>query len=128
MDSEKEATLTEAEHASLTGRFGAGWKAWELGGRRYALKKPSRALWQAYKCDQISPDPTTKADAGVTLARACLVPIDPTGSVEAERAAFDAMGEESPALLDLLAALADQLAVGPLAVRELKPPPSTPPV
>ena len=126
MDSEKEATLTEAEHASLTGRFGAGWKAWELGGRRYALKKPSRALWQAYKCDQLSSDPTTKADAGVTLARACLVPIDPTGSVEAERAAFDALGEESPALLDLLAALTENLAAGPLAVREVKPPPSTP--
>ena len=54
------------------------------------------------------------------------LPIDPAGGIEGERAAFDAMGEESPALLDLLAALADQLAVGPLAVRELKPPPSTP--
>lgn len=126
MDGEKEATLTEAEHQSLTGRFGASWKAWELGGRRYALRKPSRAQWQAYKCDQLSPDPTTKADAGVTLARGCLVPIDPAGSVEAERAAFDAMGEESPALLDLLAALTENLAAGPLAVREVKPPPSTP--
>lgn len=126
MDGEQEASLTEAEHASLTGRFGASWKAWEVGGRRWALKRPPRPLWQAYKCDQLSPDPTTRADAGVTLARGCLVPIDPSGSVEDERKAFDAMGEESPALLDLLAVVVDGLAVGPLVYRELRPPASTP--
>jgi len=126
MDDEKEATLSETELASLTGRFGAGWKAWELNGRRWAIKKPSRPQWQAYKCDSLSPDPTTKADAGVTLARGCLVPIDPAGSIEAERLAFDALGEECPALLDLLATLTENLAAGPLAVREIKPPPSTP--
>jgi hypothetical protein len=126
MDGEQEASLTEAELASLTGRYGASWKAWELGGRRYAVRKPTRAQWQSYKCDQLSPDLTTKADAGVTLARGCLVPIDPSGSVEDERKAFDAMGEESPALLDLLAVLTENLAAGPLAAREVKPPPSTP--
>lgn len=126
MSEEKEATLTVDEHASLTSRFGAGWKAWEINGRRWAIKKPSRPLWQAYKCDQQSADPTTKADAQVALARSCLVPIDPSGTVEREREAFDAMGEEYPALLDLLGVLADQLAAGPLAVREIKPPPSTP--
>lgn len=126
MDDEKEATLTEAEHASLTGRFGSGWKAWELNGRRWAIRKPTRPQWQAYKCDSISADPTTKADAGVSLARGCLVTIDPAGKIEDERTAFDALGEECPALLDLLGTLTENLAAGPLAVREIKPPPSTP--
>lgn len=121
-----EAVLTADEAQSIAARYGATAKVWELGGRRWVLKKPSRALWQAYKCDAQSMDPTTKADAGVTLARACVVPFDAAGSIDAERIAFDAMGEDAPALLDLLAALAEQLAAGPLAVREVKPPPSTP--
>lgn len=123
---EKEAVLTAEEQTSVATRYGASAKVWEINGRRWVMKKPSRPQWQAFKCDGISPDPTTKADAGVTLARGLLVPFDPAGSVEAERAAFDAMGEEYPALLDLFGALAEQLAVGPLAVREVKPPPSTP--
>lgn len=126
MDGEQEATLTPDEHASLTGRFGAGWLAFERNGHRWVLKKPTRAQWQAYKCDQLSPDPTTKADAKVTLARMVVVPFDPNGSVEAERAAFDALAEECPALVDEFGEAAWGLGYGPLAVRELRPPASTP--
>jgi hypothetical protein len=121
-----EAVLTAEEAASVASRYGASAKVWDVGGRRWVLKKPGRAQWQAFKCDAQSPDPTTKADANVTLARSLLVPFAPDGSVEKEREAFDAMGEEYPALLDLLGAVAEGLAVGPLAVRELKPLPSTP--
>jgi len=123
---DREATLTDAEHQSLAARYGASVRVWELNGRRFALRKPKRGEWQAHKCDAGSADPTTKADAQVQLARTVLVPIDPSGSVDVERAAFDALGEEYPALLDLLGALAEGLAAGPLAVREVKPPPSTP--
>lgn len=126
MSDENEATLTADEAASLASRYGASAKAWDIGGRRWVLKKPTRAQWQAYKCDQQSADPTTKADANVALARAVVVPFAPDGTVEKEREAFDAMGDEHPALLDLLGAVAEGLAVGPLAVREVKPPPSTP--
>lgn len=121
-----EAVLTAEEAASVASRYGASAKVWDVGGRRWVLKKPGRAQWQAFKCDAQSVDPTTKADANVTLARSLLVPFAPDGSVEKEREAFDAMGEEYPALLDLLGAVAEGLAVGPLAVRELKPLPSTP--
>lgn len=126
--SDTEATLTADEAQSIASRYGASAKAWDVGGRRWVLKKASRAQWQAYKCDQQSPDPTTKADANVALARAVIVPFDPAGTVDKEREAFDALGEEYPALLDLLGAVAEGLAVGPLAVREVKPPPSTPSV
>lgn len=121
-----EAILTDAEHQSLTARYGASVRVWELNNRRFALRKPRRAEWQAYKCDAASTDPTTKADAQVQLARTVLVPVDPSGSVDAERIAFDVLGEEYPALLDLLGALAENLAAGPFAVREVKQPPSTP--
>lgn len=126
MTDENEATLTADEALSIASRYGAAAKVWDVGGRRWVLKKPGRAQWQAFKCDAQSPDPTTKADANVALARSLLVPFAPDGSVEKEREAFDAMGDEHPALLDLLGAVAEGLAVGPLAVRELKPPPSTP--
>ena len=128
MSEQTEATLTPEEAQSVASRFGAGAKVWEIGGRRWVLRKPTRPQWQAYKCDTLSADPTTKADAGVTLARALLGPFDPSGTVDAERAAFDAMGEEYPGHLDLLGALAEGAAYGPLVPRELKPRPSTPPV
>lgn len=127
-DDMTEARLTPDEHSAILSRFGASVKVWDIGGRRWVLRKPSRAQWQAYKCDALSADPTTKADATVQLARGLLAPFDPTGSVESERASFDALGEEYPALLDLFGALAEQMGAGPLAVREVKPPPSTPPV
>lgn len=128
MSGETEATLTAEEATSIASRYGAAAKVWEIHGRRWVIPKPSRPQWQAYKCDQMSADPMTKADASVQLARSIIRPFAPDGTVEKEREAFDAMGEEYPAYLDLLGALADQAGIGPLVVRELKHRPSTPPV
>ena len=127
-DDQNEATLTADEAQSIASRYRASAKVWEIGGRRWVIPKPSRPQWQAYKCDLNSTDPTTKADAAVALARSVIRPFAADGTIEKEREAFDAMGEEYPALLDLLGALADQAGAGPLVVRELKPRPSTPPV
>lgn len=99
----------------------------ELGGRVWCVAVPRsgfRALWQRYKAQQQSPDPTTKADAGVQLARAMLVPADAPATPEAVkvlREAFDAMGDESPALLDILGEAAEALALGPLPIRAASP-------
>lgn len=99
----------------------------ELGGRVWCLLRPAegfRKLWQVYKASKASPDPTTAADADVQLARAMLVPVDAPATKErrdAERAAFDAMGDVSPALLDALAGAAEGLALGPLPKRAAGP-------
>lgn len=99
----------------------------ELGGRVWCLAVPRqgfRAMWQRFKAMQASPDPTTKADAGVQLARAMLVPVDapPTDAAKkALRADFDAMGDEAPALLDILGETAEALALGPLPIRVASP-------
>ena len=76
-----EAVLTAEEAASVASRYGASAKVWDIGGRRWVIRKPTRAQWQAYKCDQQSVDPTTKADAQVALARSVIAPLDPAGSV-----------------------------------------------
>jgi hypothetical protein len=125
-DEVADAILTPEEHASLTSRYGDKATAYEAGGRRWVFRRPSRAQWRAYKCDQNSMDPTTKADAGVALARGCLAPFDPKGTVEAERAAFDALGEDYPGLLDLFASIVEASAIGPLPFRGVKPPSSSP--
>lgn len=116
----EEVELSLEECASLVSRHGKDVTAYDAGGRRWAFKKPTRAQWQAYKCDQQSPSPTTKADAGVALARACVVPFDPAGTVAAEREAFDALGEDYPALLDLFASLVEASAIGPLPIRGVR--------
>lgn len=121
-DEVQEAELSPEEHASLTARFGERFAAYEAGGRRWVFTRPTRPQWRAYKCDQQSHDPTTKADAGVALARACLAPFDAKGSVAAEREAFDALSDESPALLDLFATIVEASALGPLPFRGVKPP------
>ncbi len=128
-DEFEEIELTPEEHASLVSRYGKDVTTCEVDGRRWAFKKPSRAQWRAYKCDRQSVEPNTKADAGVALARACVVPFDPNGTVTAEREAFDAIGEEYPGALDLFASLVEASAVGPLNYRGVKPPkPSKPDV
>ncbi len=103
----------------------------ELGGRVWCLAVPRsgfRSLWQRFKAQQNSPDPTTKADAAVQLARSLLVPVDAPASEEAKkslRADFDALGEEYPALLDVLGETAEALALGPLPLRAASPPSSS---
>lgn len=99
----------------------------ELGGRVWCIAVPRtgfRALWQRFKAMQGSADPTTKADAGVALARAMLVPLDAPAdpaAVKALRLDFDAMGDEYPALLDVLGDTAEALALGPLPIRAASP-------
>jgi hypothetical protein len=123
----------DAARAKAVAIHGERVAVYELGGRFWCVAVPARtfrAQWQRYKAAQISPDPTTKADAGVQLARAMLVPHDApatTDAVKAERAAFDAMGEEFPALLDVLASGAEALGFGPLPMRGARPPSSSGP-
>ncbi len=99
----------------------------ELNGRVWCLAVPRagfRVFWQRFKAMQNSPDPTTKADASVQLARSMLVPAHAPASPEgrkAEAEAFDAMGEEYPALLDVLGETAEALALGPLPIRAASP-------
>lgn len=124
-DEVQDAILTPEEHASLVSRYGKDVAAYDANGRRWAFKKPTRAHWRAYKCDQNSNDPTTRADASVSLARACLVPFDPSHTLDAERAAFDALGDEYPAILDLFGAVVEASAIGPLPLRGVKPPSSS---
>lgn len=121
----EEVELLPEEHTSLTSRYGDKATVYEAGGRRWVFRRPSRAQWRAYKCAQNSLDPTTKADAGVDLARMCLAPFDPKGTVEQERAAFDALGEDYPGLLDLFATIVEAAALGPLPFRGVKPPPAS---
>ena len=103
----------------------------ELGGRVWCLAVPAenfRKRWQVYKASKASPDPTTSADADVQLARGMLVPVDgpaTKAAVDAERLAFDAMGELYPALLDGLGGAAEALALGPLPYRAAPPPSSS---
>lgn len=99
----------------------------ELGGRVWCLVVPRvgfRVLWQRFKAQQQSPDPTTKADAAVQLARVMLVPASAEATPESRKAeaeAFDAMGEDYPALLDVLGETAEALALGPLPIRAASP-------
>ena len=117
----------EAARAKAASIHGDRVAVVELGGRVWCLAVPRsgfRALWQRYKAAQASSDPTTKADAGVQLARALLVPVDAPPSpdqVKALRADFDAMGDEYPALLDLLGETAEAMALGPLPIRAASP-------
>ena len=114
-DEVQEAELTPEEHTSLTSRYGDKATVYEAGGRRWVFRRPSRAQWRAYKCAQNSLDPTTKADAGVDLARMCLAPFDPKGTVEQERAdavfphRADAVSQYQPSrrCLDRRAAIAE---------------------
>ena len=128
VDVEQERLVRVRE--SVVARYGDRVAVLELGGHTWALAVPKgtmRKLWQVYKIESQSPDPTTKADAGVRLARALLVPPDAQGKVADEREAFDSLGEDSPALLDILADAAEALAHGPLPIRVAPPPSSSTP-
>lgn len=119
--------LDEMRARAVT-RYGDRVAVLECGGRVWCLAAPRatfRALWQRFKVQKASPDPTTAADAGVQLARAMLAPIVEGEAEKDIRAAFDAMGEESPALLDLLGETAEGLALGPLPIRAAPPPSSS---
>ncbi len=135
--SETDANLStpalDAARAKAVALHGDRVAVYELGGRVWCLAVPRagfRMLWQRYKAMQNSADPTTKADAEVQLARSMLVPYDAQATTEsrkAEVAAFDAMGDEYPALLDVLGSGAEALALGPLPIRAASPPSSSAP-
>lgn len=122
-------TELDAIRERAVARYGDRVAVLECGGRVWCLAAPRggafRALWQRFKVQRASPDPTTAADAGVQLARAMLAPIVDGDTEKALREAFDAMGEESPALLDLLGETAEGLALGPLPIRAAPPPSSS---
>ena len=121
----------DAARAKAVALHGDRVAVYELGGRVWCLAVPRqgfRMFWQRYKAQQQSADPTTKADAEVQLARSMLVPCGAAATAEAvkaERAAFDAMGDEYPGLLDVLGAGAEALALGPLPIRAASPPSSS---
>lgn len=121
-----EATLTPAQEQRLEALRGAHGdvRCYDLGGRRFVLRKPKRAEYLKHKTDSKHPDLSVQARAGEILARMCLVPFDPSGKVEDERKAFDELGEEFPALPDILGVAAVDMAYGPFEVRELKASPS----
>lgn len=96
-------------------------RAYEMGGRLWFLRRPSRLEWLKYKTDAAHQDAVTRVRAGELLARACLVPAAPGRTVAQERDAFDALGEEYPALPDLLGMMAVTLAAGPHGAVEKKP-------
>lgn len=110
-------------------RYGERVHVIECGGRVWCVAVPRenfRRHWQIFKASRESPDPTTKADAAVQLARSMLVPLE-GDDVKAEKVAFDAMGELYPSLLDLLGETAEVLAQGPLPLRVATPPDSSAP-
>ena len=96
-------------------------RAYEMGGRLWFLRRPSRVEWLKYKTDSAHQDAVTRVRAGELLARACLVPARAGGTVAQEREAFDALGEEFPAVPDLLGMMAVTLAAGPHGAAEKKP-------
>lgn len=125
----REKVDLDALRARAVQRYGERVAVAELGGRVWVLAVPAqgfRKLWQVYKASLESADPTTKADAQVQLARSLLVPLEGE-DVKGERAAFDELGDRYPALLDVLAAGAEGLALGPLPMRVAAPPPSSAP-
>ena len=123
----KAAAALDAARAQAVTFHGEKIAVLELNGRVWCLAVPRsgfRVLWQRFKSQQQSPDPTTKADANVQFARAMLVPVGAPASPDSRKAeaeAFDAMGEEFPALLDVLGETAEALALGPLPIRAASP-------
>lgn len=96
-------------------------RAYEMGGRLWFLRRPTRVEWLKYKTDRDHQDAVTRVRAAELLARAVLVPTAPGRTVAQERDAFDALGEEYPALPDLLGMMALGLAAGPHGAVEKKP-------
>lgn len=130
-ETEKASARASELRARAVAIYGERIRVVELGGRPWVLSAPKgptfRALWQSFKCDQSSNDPTTRVDAPVKLAKALLVPFDPAGTVKGEREAFDALGDEFPALLDLLGEAAGDLAFGPFPSKPSAPATSSTP-
>ena len=111
-------TITPAQHAELTARAKGTVRIFQVDGHVYVVRKPGRADWLKYKTDGLSTDVATRARRDELLCRSCLVPFDPAGTVAAERLAFDTLGDEAPAMQDVLSAACVDLAYGEASVRE----------
>lgn len=117
-------TVAEAERLEALRSAHGDVRCYDLGGRRWVIRKPKRAEYQKHKADTKHPDVNVQGRAAENLARMCLVPFEVGGKVEDERAAFDQLGEDYPALPDVLGLAAVDMAYGPFEVRELKASPS----
>lgn len=117
-----DSTLTEADWAALDAAGVATVQT--AGGRDWAFRKPSKAIYSAYRADSASADKAKAADALSDLARACLVPL-PGRALDDERAAWDQLGEDFPAAPDVVAMEVLALAVGPHEVKRRERPGSS---
>lgn len=117
-----ESTLTEADWLALEASGMATVQA--AGGREWAFRKPTKAIYSAYRSDSASQDKAKAADALCELARACLLPL-PGHSLEDERAAWDQLGEDYPAAPDVVGMEVLALAVGPHEVMRRERPGSS---
>ena len=117
-----ESVLTDADWAALEAAGMATVQA--AGGRDWAFRKPSKAIYSAYRGDSASADKAKAADALGDLARACLVPL-PGRTLDEERAAWDQLGEDYPGAVDVVGMEVLALAVGPHEVRRRERPGSS---
>ena len=117
-------TVGEAERLDALKAAHGDVRCYDLGGRRWVIRKPRRAEYQKHKADSKHPDVNVQGRAAENLARLCLIPFEAGGKVEDERSAFDQLGEDYPALPDVLGLAAVDMAYGPFEVRELKASPS----
>ena len=105
-----ESSLTDADWAALDAAGVATVQ--HADGRDWAFRKPSKAIYSAYKGDSASQDKAKAADALGDLARACLVPL-PGETLDDVRRAWDQLGEDYPAAVDVIGMEVLGLAVGP---------------
>ena len=110
--------ITPAQHAEVVARAKGPVRIFQVGGRVFVVRKPTRADWLKYKTDGLSTNETTRARRDELLCRSCLVPFDPAGTEPSERTAFDALGDDAPAMQDVLSSACVDLAYGEAAVKE----------
>ena len=103
-----EDKLTDADWAAIEAAGAAVVLA--AGGRDWAFRAPTKAIYSAYKADANKPEKAPEALA--SLARACLVPM-PGASLDAERAAWDDVCDRYPATPDVVGGEVLALALGP---------------
>lgn len=105
-----ESTLTPEDWATLDAMGVATVQC--AAGRDWAFRKPTKAIYSAYKSDSASQDKAKAADALADLARACLVAM-PGRTLDDERAAWDQLAEDYPGAVDVIGMEVLGLAVGP---------------
>lgn len=104
------STITPEQWAALEAAGAATVQC--AAGREWAFRKPTKAIYSAYKADSAHADKAKAADAMADLARACIVPM-PGSTLDAERAAWDQLCEDFPGAPDVLGMEVLALAIGP---------------